>query len=158
MEFLATTEFWSELGWGLFRLLRQMFLVVMPIVILLEWLNSTKFFPWLIGRIHRWGRYLGFQRESLLPLLAGTVFGISLGAGVLIAEAKAHALPRKQTLLIGSFLGVCHAIFEDTIVFVAIGASGLVMVATRLPAALLVVMLISFLLRAGWLRVSEKTA
>lgn len=150
MEFLSAPEFWTDLLWGLFRLLRKVFLVLMPIVVLLEFLQSTQVFPWLIERLHRWGKYFGYRRESLSPLLTGIVFGITLGAGVLIAEARTHGLSRRQTLLIGTFLGICHAIFEDTMVFMVVGASGLVMLGTRIPAALIVVFVLSLLLRSGW--------
>lgn len=150
MEFLATTEFWWELFWGLFRLLRKIFLVLIPVVIVLEWLRSTRLFPWLIERIFRWGKYFGYRKESLLPLLTGIVFGITLGAGVLIAEAKNHALSRRQALLIGAFLGICHAVFEDTLVFMAVGASGLVMLGTRIPAAIIIVFLLSLVVRSRW--------
>ena len=150
MEFLSTPEFWTELLWGLFRLLRKVFLVLMPIVIALEFLQSTKVFPWLIERLHRWGRFFGYEKESLSPLLTGIVFGITLGAGVLIAEAKARSLSRRQTLLIGTFLGICHAIFEDTLVFMVVGANGLVMLGMRIPAALFAVFVLSLLLRSGW--------
>ncbi len=150
MEFLSTPEFWTELLWGLFRLLRKVFLVLMPIVIALEFLQSTKVFPWLIERLHRWGRFFGYEKEALSPLLTGIVFGITLGAGVLIAEAKARSLSRRQTLLIGTFLGICHAIFEDTLVFMAIGANGLVMLGMRIPAALFAVFVLSLLLRSDW--------
>jgi hypothetical protein len=93
---------------------------------------------------------LGYQKESLFPLLTGIVFGITLGAGVLIAEAKTQGLSRGQRLLVGTFLSLCHAIFEDTLVFMVVGASGLVMLGTRIPAAIIIVFLLSLLLRSGW--------
>ncbi|MFC1475655.1 nucleoside recognition domain-containing protein [Candidatus Zixiibacteriota bacterium] len=150
MEFLSAPEFWTDLWWNLFHLLRKVFLVLMPIVVVLEFLRTTKVFSWLIERLHRGGRLLGYQKESLFPLLTGIVFGITLGAGVLIAEAKTRGLSRRQTLLIGTFLSICHAIFEDTLVFMVVGASGLVMLGTRIPAAILIVFVLSLLLRSGW--------
>jgi len=150
MEFLLTVVFWNELWWGLFHLLRKIFLVLMPIMLVLELLRAIKIFPWLIDRLHRWTSHFGYRKESLFPLLTGVFFGITLGAGVLIAESKSHALSRRQTLLIGGFLAICHAVVEDTLVFVAVGASGLVMLGTRIPAAILFVYLLSLIIRAGW--------
>lgn len=150
MEFLLTADFWGELFWGLFHLLRKVFLVLLPVVIFLEWLRSTRLFPWLIERVHRWSRHFGYRKESLLPLLTGIFFGITLGAGVLIAEAKNQSLSRRQALLIGAFLGICHAVFEDTLVFMAVGASGLVMLGTRIPAAIVIVFLLSLVVRSRW--------
>ncbi len=148
MEFLSEAAFWTDLLWGLFHLLRKVFLVLIPVVIVLEILSASKAFGWFIDRAHAVGRWLGFQKESLSSLMTGIVFGITLGSGVLIAESKAKKLPRRQTLLVGSFLSICHAVFEDTIIFMAVGASGLVMLGTRIPAAIIIVLLLSLLLRS----------
>ncbi len=156
MEFLGDTVFWSDLLWGLFHLLRKVFLVLIPVVIVLEILSASRIFTWLIDRVHIAGRWLGFQKESISSLMTGILFGITLGAGVLIAEAKAKNLSRRQTLLVGSFLSICHAVFEDTIIFMAVGASGLVMLGTRIPAAILVVFILSLFLRSGLLTNREK--
>lgn len=150
MEILATTDFWVTMLWDLFHLLRKVFLVLMPIVIVLEFLRSTTVFAALIDCLHRWGRVFGYQKESMSPLITGIVFGIVLGAGILIAESKTRKLSREQTLLIGTFLSICHAIFEDTLVFMVVGANGLVLLGSRFFAALLVVFLLSWYLRAGW--------
>jgi len=150
MEILTSADFWTRMLWDLFHLLRKVFLVLMPIVIILEFLRSTKVFSWMIERLHRWAKLLGYQRESMSALITGIVFGILLGAGVLIAEAKSRGLSRRQTLLIGAFLSICHAIFEDTLVFMVIGANGLVLLGARIPAAILIVFLLSLLLRSRW--------
>ncbi len=150
MEFLSTPEFWTQMLWDLFRLLRKVLLVLLPIVVALEFLRSTKIFSWLIERLHRGGRLFGYRKEAMSPLITGAVFGIVLGAGVLIAETKAHGLSRRQALLVGTFLGICHAIFEDTLVFMVVGANGLILLGTRLSAALLIVFLISVILNLHW--------
>ena len=148
MEFLLDGHFWGELWWGLFSLLRKVFFVLVPVVFTLEVLHATRLFPWLVERVYRFTRWLGFEKESLMPLLTGFVFGILLGAGVLISEAKANAQSRRQALLVGAFLGICHAVIEDTLIFVAVGASGLVILATRIPAAFIIVFIISWILRS----------
>lgn len=148
MDFLIDGQFLSELFWGLFHLLRKVFFVLVPVVFTLEILHATRLFPWLVERVHRWMRWLGFEKYSLMPLLTGIVFGILLGAGVLISEAKANAQSRRQALLVGAFLGICHAVIEDTLIFVAVGASGLVILATRVPAAVVIVLILSWILRS----------
>ena len=148
MDFLIDGQFLSELFWGLFHLLRKVFFVLVPVVFTLEVLHATRLFPWLVERVHRWTHWLGFEKDSLMPLLTGIVFGILLGAGVLISEAKANAQSRRQALLVGAFLGICHAVIEDTLIFVAVGASGLVILATRIPAAVVIVLILSWILRS----------
>ncbi len=60
-------------------------------------------------------------------------------------ESKQGRLEGKQTFLVATYLGICHAVFEDTLLFVAIGASGLLLVIPRLIAASIVVYLVGFL-------------
>jgi len=56
----------------------------------------------------------------------GIIFGIAYGAGVLIEEARSGRLSWKDIFLINVFLSVCHAVVEDTALFMAVGANGLI--------------------------------
>jgi hypothetical protein len=54
---------------------------------------------------------------------------------VIIHSIKDHNIGRREAFLILLFLSVCHAIFEDTLIFVIIGANGMVLVIARLVLA-----------------------
>ena len=83
------------------------------------------------------------SQESAFPLLIGLTFGLSYGAGVIIQSSKEGNLSKKDLVLLIVFLASCHAIFEDTLIFVAVGANGWILFAARLFAAILVTYLIS---------------
>ena len=75
------------------------------------------------------------------------MFGISYGAGVLIPQAQSGELSRKQVFLTALFLCMCHAVIEDTLLFVLVGANAWVVVLTRFVAAMAIVYLFS---RSTW--------
>ena len=80
--------------------------------------------------------FMGITRAGLLPLITGIVIGLTYGAGVIIHSIKDYNIRKREAFLILLFLSVCHAIFEDTLIFVVIGANGLVIVVARLLLAL----------------------
>jgi spore maturation protein SpmB len=135
----------SSMSFDLFRLMLKIFLIIIPLFIILEYVQRKGFLDWLGGKLGRFFGLLHFKKNSIFPLLAGLCFGISYGAGVLLDEARQGRLEGKQTFLVAAHLGICHAVFEDTLLFVAIGASGLLLVIPRLIAASVVVYLLGFL-------------
>ena len=136
--------FWA-MGGDLFRLLLKIFLIIIPLFVLLEYAQRRGILDWLGKKLERFFGALHFKKNSIFPLLAGLCFGISYGAGVLLDESRQGRLEGKQTFLVAAYLGICHAVFEDTLLFVAVGASGLLLIIPRLIAASLVVYLLGFL-------------
>lgn len=135
----------SSMSFDLFRLMLKIFLIIIPLFIILEYVQRKGFLDWLGGKLGRFFGFLHFKKNSIFPLLAGLCFGISYGAGVLLDEARQGRIEGKQTFLVATYLGICHAVFEDTLLFVAVGASGLLLVIPRLIAASIVVYLLGFL-------------
>ena len=67
---------------------------------------------------------LGFGEAALVPLAAGIVLGIMYGAGILVQESRAGRMSPREVFLLAFFLGTCHAVIEDTLLFVVIGGNG----------------------------------
>lgn len=49
--------------------------------------------------------------------------------------AQEKRLPRRELFLMGLFLATCHAVVEDTLIFVAIGGNGWVILGVRIVIA-----------------------
>jgi hypothetical protein len=113
----------------------QLFLILLPIVFLLEVLDG---FGWL-GRLRAWlrpfTRLLGLEERSSEAFLAGLFFGLVYGAGVILDRVNAENLPRAQVDRIALLLGLMHAIVEDTLLFVPFGAHAWPVVAARAVVA-----------------------
>ncbi|MCG8400834.1 MAG: nucleoside recognition protein [Firmicutes bacterium] len=122
--------------------------IVIPVMVVLELARDLNILDRVAGWLAPALRGLGLSPQAAFPLLVGIIFGISYGAGVLIEEARSGRLNWKDIFLINVFLSVCHAIVEDTALFIAVGANGLVILLGRFIAAILITYLIS---RTAWL-------
>ncbi|OGC94872.1 MAG: hypothetical protein A2W25_14205 [candidate division Zixibacteria bacterium RBG_16_53_22] len=140
-------EFLIDTASGLLLLLFKVFTIVVPLMIVLEVSREFKVLDRLTSAVYPLARRLGFKSESIYPLLAGIIFGISYGGGVLISESNSGRIGRNQMFLIALFLGMCHAVFEDTLLFVSQGANGLVIIVARVTLAIAVVWTASHLIR-----------
>lgn len=78
----------------------------------------------------------GISGKGLIPLITGIIIGLTYGAGIIIHSIRTSNVGRKEAFLILLFLSLCHAIIEDTLIFVVIGANGLVLVAFRFALAI----------------------
>ncbi|MEA3553280.1 MAG: nucleoside recognition protein [Campylobacterota bacterium] len=71
-------------------------------------------------------------------LLVGVFLGITYGAGILIKEAQSGTISKEDLFYIGTFLMICHAIIEDTLLFVIFGADFTMVIAIRTIAAIII--------------------
>jgi hypothetical protein len=126
----------------------KLLLIVVPLVTLFELLRYLPVFRWAGDRCEPLMRGMGLSRHSAAPLFTGIFLGIAYGAGILIRIAQEKRLPRRELFLLGLFLATCHAVVEDTLIFVVIGGNGWVMLGVRLLVAVLLLVLLSF----GWRR------
>lgn len=117
----------SDTGWvgfftGLAETLVAMFVILVIVVWLLEGLKALGFMDRLYVLLTPLFRLSGI-RGRVQPLLAvGLLLGIGYGGGLLINEARQQRLDRRQVLLCCVFMGFSHAIIEDTLVVLAVGA------------------------------------
>lgn len=76
--------------------------------------------------------------NSGFSIVVGVILGITYGAGILISEYEKGILQQKEVLFIGTYLMICHAIIEDTLLFALFGANVWLIVSLRLIFATLI--------------------
>jgi len=128
-------------------LLLKVFCIVVPLMIILEVAREFKVLDKLTKWLYPVVRPIGFKRDSIYPLLAGVIFGLSYGGGVLIGESKSGRVSANQIFLVALFLGMFHSIFEDTLLFTSVGANGFIILGVRIAVAFVVVYMASLLLK-----------
>jgi len=116
----------------------QIALIVIPLMIFIEIIKDLNLLDYLTAIIAPLTRWMKLPREAGLPLVAGLVFGISYGAGIIIQAAREGALKNSDIYMINLFLVICHSVFEDTILFAAIGAIWLPVLIYRILLAVAV--------------------
>lgn len=117
--------------------------IIIPIMIMLEIARDLKMLDRFSSKVGPVLKIFGMSPEAAYPLLAGFFFGISYGAGVIIEAAGSGRISWKDMFLVNVFLAVCHAIIEDTALFIAVGANPLIIIVGRLIMAVVITYLIS---------------
>lgn len=123
---------------GSFSLLLKVFLIVVPIMVVLELFEGTRPFRALVRGWARLVRPFGLDERSAAPTLIGFLFGLAYGGGVIVRDIRRHDLGRRQVFVMSVFLSMVHAIVEDSLVFIALGASVVWVVVYRIMWAALV--------------------
>lgn len=142
---------------GSFESIYIVAIIVLPLMVILQIAKDYKF----LDRISKFFKFLtkffGMSENSTLPLLVGIIFGIVYGAGIIIQSSKEGNLSQKDMFLISVFLIVCHAIIEDTLIFVAVGANGYILFALRIFAATIITLLLSKRIKTNQIQLDIKT-
>jgi len=127
----------------------KMFLVLIGIFIILELGRRYGLMEKTLRAIGAATKFIGLKPESGMPWLAGNVFGIVFGAGVVIETAREGQLDSKQITLVATFLALCHGLFEDTAIFLVLGANMFWILVPRIVLAVAVTWVLSKVLKDG---------
>ncbi len=130
----------------------QIVVIVIPVMIMIQILKDIDVLPFLAKLLSPMTRILGVSDKTGVTLLAGILFGIAYGAGVIIQTAKEENLSKKDLYLVSIFLVSCHAVIEDTLIFVPLGINVIPLLLIRIALAFIVT-----IITAGfWRKVDHK--
>jgi hypothetical protein len=130
---------WLEWLWqgfmsGLLKVVALWWLV--PLFIAVQWLKDSG----LLGKVSQWLAPLlsplRLPGDAGLPVAAGLAVGLTYGAGVILQTAEEGKLNRSELTVTAVFLGICHALIEETILFSAAGTSGVLLITLRVVLGL----------------------
>ncbi|MED3843091.1 nucleoside recognition domain-containing protein [Geobacillus stearothermophilus] len=125
----------------------QLVAIVIPLMTIIQVLKERHW----IEAVSRWmapvTKMLGMSANTSLTLAAGFVFGLAYGAGVMIQAAKEDGVSKRDLTLAFIFLVSCHAVVEDTLIFVPLGIFVWPLLFIRLVTAVLLTMAVAFVWR-----------
>ena len=110
---------------GCAKLLALVLVIIVPVTMISEWMRDREILPRAARRLAVAKGRFGATEGTLVPLLIGLIFGIVYGGGALIALARAKAVKPEEARIVGLFLGLCHSLIEDPILFIAVGGNWL---------------------------------
>ncbi len=142
--FLPAVKSW---GVGLLNTGVKMVLVLLGIFILLELARRYGVLDRILRGLRKVIGFMGYSEDAGMPWLAGNVFGIVFGAGLIVESVKESRLTPKQVTLVATFLAICHGLFEDTAIFLVLGANFFWIVVPRIVLAVLVTWVLSRVLK-----------
>jgi hypothetical protein len=134
-------EAFQKAGIGIF----QLAIIVIPLMIGIQILKDKK---WL-DVFSRWmspvTKALGMKENTSTTLAAGLLFGLAYGAGVMIQAVKEDGVSYKDVTTAFIFLVACHAVVEDTLIFLPLGIPILPLLLIRLGVAIVLTLVVSFI-------------
>ncbi|MBZ4663201.1 MAG: nucleoside recognition protein [Caloramator sp.] len=119
--------------------------IVIPLMIVIEIIKELNLLNKICGIFKPLTKLLKISETTILPLFSGLFFGLVYGAGLIIDAAEEGNITKKDMYLVAVFLGACHAIVEDTLIFVQIGANGWIIFCLRLISAFIVTYIFGFI-------------
>ncbi len=127
----VTYESFEQLIYGSFmsavNLSIKIILLITILIFIMDFIKSRKFIQKSQKNVSK-----GFS------ILVGVFLGITYGAGILIKEAQSGSIKKADLFYIGTFLMICHAIIEDTLLFVIFGADFTMVIIIRTVAAIVI--------------------
>ena len=134
---------------GAGRQVLQIALIIIPLMVVMQFLEELKVLEKVSRRLGRVVSVIGISGAGALPLLVGLTLGLAYGAGMIIKYGKEGKLTQREMVLIITFLSLNHSLFEDVLLFVAIGAQGTVLQVIRMTVAVVLTAALARVLKSG---------
>jgi hypothetical protein len=139
-------------GWGAIILkgietaamgILQLAIIVIPVMIALQILKDLGWLSKFSNKMVPFTKLLGMNGNTSTTLVTGLLIGLAYGAGVMIQAVQEEGVSKKDATLAFIFLVACHAVVEDTLVFIPLGIPVLPLLLIRVITALLLTIVIA---------------
>lgn len=117
---------WADWAWSNTQSLFWVFVIIMVLLVVLKLFDLLKITQLLSKMLTPILRVMGIEGRATTLTMFGTLLGLTYGGALIIKEAKAGNVERKDIVLSLCFLSLCHSLIEDTLFVMALGgdASG----------------------------------
>ncbi len=116
--FAAMLKSW---GWGTFKLVVQIFCIIMPLMVILELAKIFKIITFITKLVSPLLSVMGLSRSTGMLWLTASVFGLAYGAAVLVEETQTNEFEKDELTKLHLSIGVNHAMIEDPALFLPLG-------------------------------------
>ena len=122
----------------------QLALIVIPIMVGIQIMKDLHWLDWFSKLMSPFTKMLGMKENTSTTLAAGLVFGLAYGAGVMMQAVKEDGVKKKDLYLAFIFLVACHAVIEDTLLFIPLGIPIWPLLIIRLVTAIVLTIIVAF--------------
>jgi len=144
MDFIL---YFKESFAGSFNSVLTLAKIIIPLMVIMEILKDSNYLEILSKKMKPISDFFDISYDTIFPMIIGVIFGLSYGAGVIIESTKDNSISKKDLYVLMIFLVVCHAIIEDTLLFVVLGANLWLLLGLRLSVAIIISFFASKVLR-----------
>ena len=117
----------------------MVYLIIYLLMVVQHAIEAYSLLPPLSRLLEPLMKLFGLPRQSAYMWLVGNVLGISDGSAVMLELEERGTITQEDANDVNHHLIMNHSMLEDTIVFSVTGISGLLLITTRLTAALVLV-------------------
>lgn len=136
----------------------QLACIVIPLMIIIQFMRDLGWLHTLSKWLSPFTRMLGMKENTSMTMVAGLTIGLAYGAGVMMKAVEEDGVSKKDLTLAFIFLVSCHAVVEDTLVFIPLGIPVWPLLVIRLISAILLTAAISYIWRKRELAAVRKEA
>ncbi|MFB4167864.1 nucleoside recognition domain-containing protein [Virgibacillus sp. JSM 102003] len=130
----------------------QLALIVIPLMLVMQYLREKGWLTIFSNKFAPFTRMLGMEKNTSMTLVAGLTIGLAYGAGLMIQAVEEDGVTRRDMYLALIFLVSCHAVVEDTLIFIPLGIPVLPLLLIRLVTAILLTASVAFI----WRRIDNR--
>lgn len=123
----------------------QLAIIVIPLMVGIQILKDKKWLAVFSKWLAPVTRALGMKENTSTTLAAGLLFGLAYGAGVMIQAVKEDGVSKKDATIAFVFLVACHAVVEDTLIFIPLGIPVLPLLLIRLGVAIVLTLVVAMI-------------
>jgi hypothetical protein len=122
----------------------QLAMIVIPLMIVIQILKDLQWLKKFSIGMSPVTRSLGMNENTSTTMAAGLLFGLAFGAGVVIQAVEEDGVSKKDLTLAFIFLLSCHAVVEDTLIFIPLGIPVWPLFLIRLGVAITLTLVVGF--------------
>src|SRR3954449_10872471 len=90
-------------------------------------------------------KVIGVQPNASLTLVSGLTIGLAFGAGIMIQAVQEDGVSKKDATLVFIFLVACHAVIEDTLIFIPLGIPVWPLLLIRVITAFVLTIIVAYI-------------
>lgn len=123
----------------------QLAIIVIPLMILVQYMKELGWLAVFSKWMAPFMKLLGMKENTATTMVAGLTIGLAYGAGVMIQAVKEDNVSKKDLTLAFIFLVACHAVVEDTLIFIPLGIPVWPLLVIRIVTAILLTIAVAFI-------------
>ncbi len=120
-ENLAQKESWISWVTGQAQNLLSIFFIILGLFLLMHVLKKLKIIDAMNRLLRPVLKIMGIGPKASAVTVIGLTLGIAYGGGLIIHEARTGNIPKKDVFYSLTFMGLCHALIEDTLLMFMVG-------------------------------------
>lgn len=99
----------------------QLAAIVIPLMVIIQIAKDLKWLDAFSKAVAPVTRFLGMRENTSMTLASGLLIGLAMGSAVMIQAVEEDGVSKRDVTLAFIFLVACHAVIEDTLIFIPLG-------------------------------------